>query len=182
MKSTTSLRLGKDHDFWRQRLTLVPLLTALHKALCLAWAHQHRHHTVNDWKHVTSSDECHFQLNRADGRVRVWRQSHESLDPTYEQGTVQAGGSVMVWSMCSWRDMRPLTRVDTTLTGDGYVCILFDHLRPFMYIVHSDGLGEFQQDTATLPPTHTRPELLQSGSRSTLLNLGTCAGHQNHQI
>ncbi|GFQ95990.1 hypothetical protein TNCT_384461 [Trichonephila clavata] len=38
---------------------------------------------------------------------------------------VQAGGgSVMVWNMCSWRDMRSLIRLDTNLTGDRYVNIL----------------------------------------------------------
>ncbi|GFV22951.1 transposable element Tcb2 transposase [Trichonephila clavipes] len=41
------------------------------------------------------------------------------MDPTCQQGTVQAdGGSVMVWSVCSWRNMGPWIRLDTTLTGD----------------------------------------------------------------
>ncbi|GFX39027.1 HTH_Tnp_Tc3_2 domain-containing protein [Trichonephila clavipes] len=34
--------------FRSRRPTRVPLLTARHKALCLAWAHQHRHWTVDD--------------------------------------------------------------------------------------------------------------------------------------
>ncbi|GFT21117.1 uncharacterized protein TNCV_2582001 [Trichonephila clavipes] len=72
------------------------------------------------------------------------------MDPTCQQGTVQAGGgSGMVWGMCSWRDMGPLIGLDTTLTGDKYVSILSDHLHPFMSIVHSDRLREFQQDNAT---------------------------------
>ncbi|GFS70940.1 transposable element Tcb2 transposase [Trichonephila clavipes] len=52
--------------------------------------------TVDDWKHVALSDESRFQLNRADGRVRVWRQPHESMDPTCQQGTVQAGGDCLM--------------------------------------------------------------------------------------
>ncbi|GFX95242.1 transposable element Tcb2 transposase [Trichonephila clavipes] len=41
------------------------------------------------------------------------------MDPTCQQRTVQAGGgSMMVWSVFSWRDMGPLIRLDTTLTGD----------------------------------------------------------------
>ena len=136
-----------DMGFRSRRPTRVPLMTARHKALRLAWD---RHWTVEDWKHVAWSDESRFQLLRADGRVRVWRQPHESMDPTCQQGTVQAGGgSVMVWGVCSWRDMGPLIRLDTTLTGDRYVSILSDHLHPFMSIVHSDGLGQFQQDNAT---------------------------------
>ncbi|GFW81717.1 transposable element Tcb2 transposase [Trichonephila clavipes] len=43
------------------------------------------------------------------------------MDLTCQQGTVQAGGgSVMVWGVCSWRDMGSLIRPDTTLTGDRY--------------------------------------------------------------
>ncbi|GBL79204.1 hypothetical protein AVEN_92437-1 [Araneus ventricosus] len=59
-----------------RRPTRVPLLTALHKALLLSWARQHYHWTVDDWKHVTWSDESRFQLYRTDARVRVWRQHH----------------------------------------------------------------------------------------------------------
>ncbi|GFY10586.1 hypothetical protein TNCV_2194071 [Trichonephila clavipes] len=48
-------------------------------------------------KYVAWSDESRFQLNRTDGLVRVWRQPPESMDPTCQQRTVQAGGgSVMV--------------------------------------------------------------------------------------
>ncbi|GFY03729.1 DDE_3 domain-containing protein [Trichonephila clavipes] len=56
----------------------------------------------------------------------------------------------MVWSVCSWRDMRPLIRLDTILTDDRYVSLLYDHLHLFMPIVHSEGLGELQQDNVTL--------------------------------
>ncbi|GFY08735.1 transposable element Tcb2 transposase [Trichonephila clavipes] len=95
-----------------------PLLTVRHKALRLSWARQHRHWTVDDWKHVAWSDESRFQLNRADGRVRVWRQPHESMDATCQQGTVQAGGgSFMVQGMCSCCDMGALIRLNTSLTG-----------------------------------------------------------------
>ncbi|GBL76710.1 hypothetical protein AVEN_53398-1 [Araneus ventricosus] len=64
--------------------------------------------------------------------------------------TVQSGGaSVMIWDMCSWCDMGPLIRLETSLTGDIYLSILSNHLHSFMSIVHSDGLGQFQQDNAT---------------------------------
>ncbi|GBL90016.1 hypothetical protein AVEN_175651-1 [Araneus ventricosus] len=105
--------------FQSRRPTRVPLLTARHKALLLAWDRQHYHWTVDDWKHGS------------------W-------------GTVQSGGaSVMVWDVCSWRDMGPLIRLETTLTGGRYLSILPDHLHSFMSIVHSAGLGQFQQDNAT---------------------------------
>ncbi|GFV02020.1 HTH_Tnp_Tc3_2 domain-containing protein [Trichonephila clavipes] len=55
-----------DMGFRSRRPTLVPLLTARHKALRLSW-------TVDDWKPVAWSDESRFQLNRAYGCVRVGR-------------------------------------------------------------------------------------------------------------
>ncbi|GFV64101.1 putative DD41D transposase [Trichonephila clavipes] len=92
-----------------RRPTHVPLLTVPYKVLHLAWARQHGRWTVDDWNHVAWSDKSRIQLNRADGRVRVWRQPQESMDPTCQQGTVQAGGSLMmVWGVCSCRDMGPL--------------------------------------------------------------------------
>ncbi|GFV04566.1 HTH_Tnp_Tc3_2 domain-containing protein [Trichonephila clavipes] len=52
-----------DMGFRSRRFTRVSLLTARQKALRLAWARQHRHWTVDDWKHVTLSDESRYQLN-----------------------------------------------------------------------------------------------------------------------
>ncbi|GBM60321.1 hypothetical protein AVEN_108108-1 [Araneus ventricosus] len=53
-----------------RRPTRVPLLTAWHKALLLSWAQQHYHWSVDDWKHVASSDESRFQFYRTDACVR----------------------------------------------------------------------------------------------------------------
>ncbi|GFV37927.1 transposable element Tcb2 transposase [Trichonephila clavipes] len=104
-------------------------------------------------KNVAWSDDPRFQLNRADERARVWKQPHETMDPTCQKGTVQAdGGSVVVWGVCSWCYMGPLIRLDTTLTGDRYVSNLSDQLHPFMSIMHYDALEKFHQDNA---PPHT---------------------------
>ncbi|GBN00859.1 hypothetical protein AVEN_157550-1 [Araneus ventricosus] len=133
-----------------RRPVRVPLLTARHKALLLSWARQHYHWTVDDWKHVAWSDESRFQLYRTDARVR---------------GTVQSGGaSVMVWDVCSWRDMGTLIRLETTLTDDRYVSILPDHLHSFMSIVHSEGLGQFQQGNATPHASRVATKWLQEQS------------------
>ncbi|GFX60716.1 transposable element tcb2 transposase [Trichonephila clavipes] len=60
--------------------------------------------------------------------------------------------------------MRPLIRLDTTLTDDRYGSILPDHLHPFTPIVHSDGLREFQLDTATPHTSRIAAQLLQEHS------------------
>ncbi|GBN19849.1 hypothetical protein AVEN_114558-1 [Araneus ventricosus] len=65
--------------------------------------------------------------------------SRTTISRVYREYRGTDGASVMVWDVCSWRDMEPLIHLETTLTGDRY----------FMSIVHSDGLGKFQQDNAT---------------------------------
>ncbi|GFU11859.1 transposable element Tcb2 transposase [Trichonephila clavipes] len=57
-----------------------------------------------------------------------------------------------------------LIRLDTTLTGDRYVSILPPHLQSFISIVHSDGLGELQQDNATTHTSRIATEWLQEYS------------------
>lgn len=79
---------------------------------------------------------------------------HESMKPTCQQGTVQAGGtSVMVCSMCSWHNMRPPICLKMALTDDTYISILFDHLHPFMSIVHSSRIVWYSTHWKFLPST-----------------------------
>ncbi|GFV93964.1 transposable element Tcb2 transposase [Trichonephila clavipes] len=73
--------------------TLVDCTT---QSLRLAWTLQHRLWAIDDRKHVAWSHESHFQLNRADERVRVWRQPHESMYNTCQWATVQAGGGSVI--------------------------------------------------------------------------------------
>nr|GBN84208.1 hypothetical protein AVEN_68233-1 [Araneus ventricosus] len=70
----------------------------------------------------------------------------------------------MVCDVCNWRDMGPLIRLETTLTGNRYLSILPDHLHSFMSIVHSDGLGQFQQDNATPHVSRVATKWLQEHS------------------
>ncbi|GFV41324.1 transposable element Tcb2 transposase [Trichonephila clavipes] len=100
-----------------------------------------------------------FQLNRADG------QGDNLMNSRIQKGIVQAGGSsMMVWGVRSWRDVSLLIRLDTTLTGGRYVSILSDHLHLFMFIVHSDGLGKFHQDSATPHTSRIAKEWLKENS------------------
>ncbi|GBN20775.1 hypothetical protein AVEN_109182-1 [Araneus ventricosus] len=85
--------------------------------------------------------------------------------PCLSTGTIQSGGaSVIIWDVCSWSDMGPLIRLETTLTGDRYLRILSDHLYTFMSIVHSDGLGQFQRDNATSHASRVATKWLQEHS------------------
>ncbi|GBM33188.1 hypothetical protein AVEN_251606-1 [Araneus ventricosus] len=126
-----------------RRPTRVPLLAARHKALLVADC------TVQSFTPLLGLTTLPSQITH----------------PVCQQGTVQSGGtSVMVWDVCSWRDMGPLIRLETTLTGDRYLSILPDHLHSFMSIVHSDGLGQFQQDNATPHASRVATKWLQEHS------------------
>ncbi|GFX43804.1 transposable element Tcb2 transposase [Trichonephila clavipes] len=64
------------------------------------------------------SDESQFLLLNADGRLRIWRQAHEAMDPACQVVTVQVhGGSVMVRGVSSWRCLGYLVRAPTFLSA-----------------------------------------------------------------
>ncbi|GFV09651.1 HTH_Tnp_Tc3_2 domain-containing protein [Trichonephila clavipes] len=67
--------------FRNRQPTRVPLLTARHWAASLTCARDHRDWSVEDCKRVAWSDVSRFRLLNADGRLRIWRQAHEAIDP-----------------------------------------------------------------------------------------------------
>ncbi|GFU59611.1 uncharacterized protein TNCV_3185821 [Trichonephila clavipes] len=52
-------------------------------------------YSVESWKRVIWSDESRFRLLNADGRLRIWRQANEALDPACQVGTVQGHGGLI---------------------------------------------------------------------------------------
>ncbi|GFX69386.1 HTH_Tnp_Tc3_2 domain-containing protein [Trichonephila clavipes] len=79
--------------FGSHRPTRVPLLDTRHWAARLAWAKDHRGWSVEDWELLAWSDDSPFRLLNANGKLRIWRQAHEAMDPTCQVGTVQGHGS-----------------------------------------------------------------------------------------
>ncbi len=72
----------------------VPLLSAKNRKQRLQFAQAHQNWTIEDWKNVAWSDESRFLLRHSDGRVRIWRTEHESMDPSCLVSMVQAGGNI----------------------------------------------------------------------------------------
>jgi len=55
------------------------------------------------------------------------------MDPSCFVTTVKAGGGgVMVWGMLSWHTLGPLVPIGHRLNATAYLCIVFDHVHPFM--------------------------------------------------
>ena len=90
-----------------------PLLSDENKKRWLQWARGHQHWRIEEWKNIAWSDESHFLLRQADGRVRIWHKLHKSMAPSCLMSTVQAGGGdVMVWFMYSWHTLGPLIPIE----------------------------------------------------------------------
>ncbi len=93
----TTHRTLKQMGYSSRRPHRVPLLSAKNRKWRLQFSPAHQNRTIEDWKNVPWSDESRFLL-RSDGRVRIWRKEHESMDPSCLVSTVQAaGGGVMLW-------------------------------------------------------------------------------------
>ncbi len=78
-----------------------------------------------------------FLLRYSDGRVRIWRKEHESMDPSCLVSLVQAGGGgVMVWGIFTWHTLGPLVPIEHRLNTTAYLSIVVDHVHPFMITVY----------------------------------------------
>ncbi len=72
----------------------VPLRSDKNSTRRIQFTQDHQNWTIEDCKNVWS-DESLFLLH-SDGRVRIWRKEHESMDPSCLVSTVQTAGGVMV--------------------------------------------------------------------------------------
>ncbi|GFU52192.1 transposable element Tc1 transposase [Trichonephila clavipes] len=143
--------MGKDKKlaspYGFRELTTYESTIALHRATRLAWARKRRDWSVKDWKRVVWSDKSRFRLLNADGRLRIWRQAHEAIDPACQVGTLQGhGGLIMVWGVFSWHFLVSLVHIPTSFNAIWYLELLGDYLHPFMLFCYQHGNGVFQQD------------------------------------
>ncbi len=143
----TTRRTLKQSGSSSRRPHRVPLLSAKNMTQRLLFAQAHQNWTTEDWKNVAWSYESRFLLRHSDGRVRIWRKEHESMDPSCLVSTVQAGGGVMVWGVFSWHTLGLLVPIEHRLNATAYLSIVADHVHPFMTTVYHL-LMYFQQDNA----------------------------------
>ncbi len=121
----------------------VPLLSAKNRKWRLEFAQAHQNWKI-DFENVTWSDESRFLLRHSDGRVRIWRKEHESMDPSSLVSMVQAGGCCfMVWGIFSWHILGTLVPIKHRLNVTAYLSIVADHVHPFMTKVYPSSYGYF---------------------------------------
>ncbi len=120
----------------------VLLLSAKNRKRRLQFAQVHQNWTIEDWKNCAWSNESRFLLRHSDGRARIWRKEHESMNPSCLVSKVQAGGGgAMVWGIFSWH-------TEHRLNATAYLSIIADHVHTFMTTVHPSSDGYFQQYNA----------------------------------
>ncbi len=132
----TTRRTLKQMGYSSRRPHRVPLLSAKNSKRKRQFTQAHKNWTTADWKKVAWSDESWFLLRYSDGRVRIWRKEHESMDPSCLVSTVQAGGGVMVWGIFSCHTLGPLVPIEHHLNTTAYLSIVADHVHPFMTTVY----------------------------------------------
>ncbi len=108
----TTHRTLKQMGYSSRRTHRVPLLSVKNRTRRLQFTQVHQSWTIEDWKNVACSDESRFLLRHSDGRVRIWRKEHESMDPSCLVSTVQAAGGVMVRGIFSWHNLVPLVPIE----------------------------------------------------------------------
>ncbi len=135
-------------DYSSRRPHRVPLLSVKNRKRRIQFAPAHQNWTIEDWKNVAWSDESQFLLRHSDGRVRIWRKEHESMDPSCLVSMVLAGGGgVMVWGIFSWHTLGPLSTNWASFKRHRLPEYCCWHVHPFMTTVYHL-LMYFQQDNA----------------------------------
>ncbi len=105
----TTRRTLKQMGYSSRRPHRVTLLTAKNRKRRLQFTQAQQNYKIEDWKNVPWSDESRFLLRHSDGRVRIWRKEHKSMDPSCLVSMVQAGGGgVMVRGIFSWHTLYQL--------------------------------------------------------------------------
>ncbi len=134
----TTRRTLKQMGSSSRRPHRVPLLSDKNSTRRIQFTQTHQNWTIEDCKIVAWSDESRFLLRHSDGRVRIWRKEHESMDPSCLNGSGWWCNSV---GDNSWHTLGPLVPTEHCLHATAYLSIVADHVHPFMTTVYpsSDG-------------------------------------------
>ncbi len=146
----TTRRTLKHMGYSRRRPHWVPLLSAKNRkqAIIRTGSPKLDNKRLKKIK-IAWSDISQFLLQHSDGRVRIWRKEHESMDPSCLVLMVQAsGGGLIVWGIFSWHTFGPSVLIEHRLNATAYLSIVADHVHPFMSKVYPSSDSYFQQHNA----------------------------------
>ncbi len=175
----TTRRTLKQMGYSSRRPHWVPLMSANNRKRRLQFTQAHQSWTIEDWKNVALSVVSRFLLQHSDGRVRIWRKEHESMDASCLVSTVQAaggGGGVMVWGIFSWHTLGPLVPIEYHLNTTADLSIVADLVHPFMTTVYPSS------DAASSRIMHHAVKSSQTGFLNMTMSSLHSNGLHSHQI
>src|SRR5713101_766101 len=151
VSSQTVRNVLKKHSFKAVTKKKKPLLSAMHRKKCLAFALKYKEWTVEDWKRDIWSDETKIKQDWVRWEAVGVEAGGGGVD--FKGGS----GDCEVWGRkdygMGWEGVGQLAEVEGRMDGDQYVAILEDHLVPS---IEESGIFEeeaiFQQDN---DPKHT---------------------------
>ncbi len=175
----TTRRTLKQMGYSSRRPHRVPLLWAKNRKRRLQFAQAHQNRTIEDWKNVAWSDESQILLRHSDGRVRIWRKEHESIDPSCLVSTAQAGGGcVMAWGMFSWHPLGPLVPIEHRLNAQPtWVLLLTMAIPLWLQCTHL-----LMATSSRIMHHVTKPKSSQSGFLNMTMSSLYSNGLHSHQI
>ena len=160
----TVIRRLQERGIRARRPYVGPVLTRRHRQARLQWCHAHRRWLVRQWNQVLFSDESRFTLEKADGRVRIYRRVGERYsDACVTEVDRFRRGSVMVWGGINHQGKTDLVVIRGNLNAQGYIN---DVLRPVVvpFINNQNGPVIFQQDNARPHTARVTTQFLQGNN------------------
>ena len=160
----TVIRRLRERGIRARRPYVGPVLTRRHRQARSQWCHAHRRWLARQWNQVLFSDESRFTLEKADGRVRVYRRVGERYsDACVTEVDRFRRGSVMVWGGINHQGKTDLVVIRGNLNAQGYIN---DVLRPVVvpFINTQNGPVIFQQDNARPHTARVTTQFLQGNN------------------
>lgn len=110
------------------------VLRRQHRLARVRWCNRLRDWNLRNWRRVWFSDESRFQLQRRDGRTRVYRRRNERFTRNCVLEVDNfGGGSVMVWGAISCARKTQLVHIPGNLNAVRYTDeVLTPHMLPVM--------------------------------------------------
>ncbi len=91
------------------------MISVVNRTRRIRWCTIVRTWTQDHWSRIVFSDESRFNIGFNEGRICVWRQNGEAIDPgNIAQVRRQGSSSVMVWGCITYEGVGELVVVDGT--------------------------------------------------------------------
>ena len=132
LSAQTIRRRIKETALRCRRMRKCLRLSPAHVASRERWAMQRIHWRQRQWQRVIFTDESRFRLFRADGRIKVWREPRQKLQPRHLQLTEGQSVSLHVWAGITLNSRTDLIFLDRNVNAARYGNLLQQHLMPFI--------------------------------------------------